>query len=344
MSVDLDWPDAPDTIPVKRVLRDAKEYVLADREAIAKILSTIGSTGSFEAIWNDLVKRVAEGVFEFPDMHFAAVKEKADAVIESATEWCEALWDTDFTDWDARAMYDEGTTFVVLGYEDQAHPNSDNFILLLPVSGQTSVTEADMTVRMHTTAMHLDNASEGRHSVHHDFFAAPILTNAVWTVGSDERLHPVGTQTLRREPRDHLLNYALVSLAVTAANAEELGLLDSEDTTLLRNAGTAEFFLPAIADFIGFDGETSTAEVNEASTGQSVRFIPSHKDSRPVMAVDATMGGPRAFLEVIRCSVCNGRVKLSMSADSVKTMKAMECPHCGDSQGVMNPYNQEVKA
>ncbi len=344
MSVDLDWADAPDTIQVKRVLRDAKEYVLADREEIAKILSTIGSTGSFEAIWNDLVKRVAEGAFESPGT--MDVKQKADAVIESADEWCEALWDTDFTDWDARSMYDEGTTFVVLGYEDQAHPNSDNFILLLPVSGQTSVTEADMTVRMHTTAMHLDNGSDGRHSVHHDFFAAPILTNAVWRVGSDERLHPVAWT---RPERDHLLNYALVSLAVTAANAEELGLLDSEDTVrgaqaLLRNAGTAEFFLPAIADFIGFDGETSTAEVNEASTGQSVRFIPSHKDSRPVMAVDATMGGPRAFLEVIRCSVCNGRVKLSMSADSVKTMKAMECPHCGDSQGVMNPYNQEVKA
>lgn len=339
MSVDLDWADAPATTQVKRVLRDAKEYVLADREEIAKILSTIGSTGSFEVIWNDLVKRVAEGAFDHSGM--LPISEKADVLIESASEWCEALWDADFTDWDARSMYDEGTTFVVLGYEDPAHSNSDNYILLLPVSGQTSVTEADMTVRMHTTAMHLENGSGMRHSVHHDFFAAPVLTSAVWTVGSDERLHPVGSAN----QRDHLLNYALVSLAVTASNAEELGLLDSEpDTTLLRNAGTAEFFLPAIADFIGFDGETSTAEVTEASTGQSVRFIPSHKDSRPVLAVDATMGGPRAFLEVIRCSVCNGRVKLSMSADSVKTMKAMECPHCGDSQGVMNPYNQEVKA
>ncbi len=337
MSVDLDWADAPDTIQVKRVLRDAKEYVLADREAIATILSTIGSTGSFEGIWNDLVKRVAEGAFDHSGM--LPISGKADALIESASEWCEALWDTDFLDWDARSMYDEGTTFVVLGYEDPAHSNSDNYILLLPVSGQTSVTEADMTVRMHTTAMHLENGSGMRHTVHHDIFAAPVLTNAVWTVGSDERLHPVGSYD-----QHQLLNYALVSLAVTAANADELGLLDSTDTTLLKNAGTAEFFLPAIADFIGFDGETSTAEVTEASTGQSVRFIPSHKDSRPVMAVDATMGGPRAFLEVIRCSVCNGRVKLSMSADSVKTMKAMECPHCGDSQGVMNPYNQEVKA
>ena len=63
--------------------------------------------------------------------------------------------------------------------------------------------------------------------------------------------------------------------------------------------------------------------------GESSRFVHPWLDKRPVKVIDNVKGGVAYWSDVVRCKICNGRVKVLLKENPIKIK--FDCPHCSES-------------
>ena len=102
---------------------------------------------------------------------------------------------------------------------------------------------------------------------------------------------------------------------------------------------TEHFFSPAELMHMAVASErvVRTHTVSESKTASTAAdFIPTFRDNRAVKTLNIAGRKKVRLHDVVRCSVCNGRVEVRANIENIKTTG--ECPHCGSENAVHFPH------
>jgi len=175
--------------------------------------------------------------------------------------------------------------------------------------------------------------------------------NFIWTWDEREGQF-VPPQGMSERAQDNYALVAMLSYIQTEPSRDTDHDPDDDDGDHYGWLGGTTISSPHAMSFLMATYRYLTGEDNVLDTGEvapTIRipkspqtFVDSATDNRRPLDLDGTEGLPQAYLEVVRCVVCNGRVKLAMSLASVKTVATCGCPHCEADAGVKNPYLKEA--
>ena len=356
-----------DSALVRRSLASFREYLMEDREALLAIMQPVidGSTDVHRTL-SKISDRLMTGCYN--DTHNGrsdSIRRAADKVTNAY-----AMWVTG----DAADCYDNldiedlalehipmpaepkniELMLVMWGIENQEWSDNDNYCFFTPIYSPNVKVSDDASGPQDSTQyiqLVLDEERGNNHrGLKNKMFKGDLGANFIWCWDEREgQFSPPVSMSERAQD-----NYALVGmLSYLQTNPSRDDDNDDDDAgdhygwcggTTISSPHAMSFLM---ATYRYLTGEDNTLDMGEDAPTPRIpkspqTFVDSATDNRRPLDLDSTEGLPQAYLEVVRCVVCNGRVKLAMSLASVKTLATCDCPHCEAQQGVKNPYLKEA--
>ena len=213
----------------------------------------------------------------------------------------------------------------------------------------------------HTNDLHLPYLGHREGEGYNDKHLTGVMTINTTTEGWNNLLAPTLTMSLNTGDEDSWTNSNTAGMAtkavettlrekdywegLTRAVGATVFFRMASDRTLLSPAlyakqaiGDGEYIHPALTH-AGSPMATETDAFEEAEA--KVRFVNSWADKRPELTL--TQGDGRYYHNIVRCSVCNGRVKVTLGR-TPKPVSPLKCPHCARPGIEIDTIHWTVKA